>query len=110
MANAKLSLDDLVRGKTGREVSKLMNVHVPSAVLERIGALAEKLRTSRTRVVIAILNEGLDTADKELQGWKPPPKVVISKARRCSVPGCEREKVAKGRCMAHYQAQRRAKG
>lgn len=108
MPNAKLRLDDLVsRGKTGLEVSKLMTVHVPSALLERISALAEKLRVTKTEVVIAILNEGLDTSDKELKGWKPPPKVVVPKARRCMMPGCDREKTAKGRCMAHYQAERR---
>jgi hypothetical protein len=111
MPNPKLRLDDLVsRGKTGREVSKLMSVKLPTALLERIAAVAEKMRVKKTEVVIAILNEGLDTADTELKGWKPPPKVVVPKARRCMMPGCDREKTAKGRCMAHYQAQRRAKG
>lgn len=109
MANAKLSLDDLVsRGKTGREVTKLMNVKVPSSLLERLDVLSKKLRVKKTEVVVAILNEGLDTADHELKGWKAPPKPVIPKARRCTVSGCEREKTAKGLCPAHYQAQRRA--
>lgn len=108
MSNAKLRLDDLVsRGATGREVSKLMNVKVPTALVARLDALADKLRTSKTEVVIAILNEGLDKADSDLKGWKAPPKMVIPKGRRCSVPGCEREKVAKGICATHYQAQRR---
>lgn len=44
----------------------------------------------------AILNEGLDAADTELKGWKPLPKIVIPKERRCTVPGCEQEKIAKG--------------
>lgn len=109
MPNAKLGLDDLItRRNTGPVVTKLMNVKVPTALLARIGALAERLRVKKTEVVIAILNEGLDTADTELKGWKPPPKIVIPKARRCTVPGCEREKVAKGICATHYQAQRRA--
>jgi hypothetical protein len=109
MSKENLRLDDLVsRGQTGRETTTLMNVKVPSAILERLAAVAEKLRTSKTEVVIAILNEGLDTADKELKGWKAPPKIVIPKGRRCTVPGCEREKVAKGICATHYQAQRRA--
>jgi hypothetical protein len=109
MPNAQLGLDDLVRrGKTGQEATKLMNVKVPSALLERIGAVASKLRTSKTEVVIAILNEGLDTADTELKGWKPPPKIVVPKERRCTMKGCEREKVAKGLCATHYQAKRRA--
>jgi hypothetical protein len=61
MPNTKLRLDDLVsRGKTGRETTKLLNVKVPTALLERIGALANKLRVKKTEVVIAILNEGLE--------------------------------------------------
>ena len=109
MPNAGLGLDDLVsRGKTGRETTTLMNVKVPRGIPERIAAAADQLRTSKTEVVIAILNEGLDRADTELKGWKAPPKPVIPKARRCTVPGCEREKVAKGLCATHYQAQRRA--
>jgi len=111
MGNAKLRLDDLVsRGAAGRETTKLMNVKVPGEILERIAALAGKLRTSKTEVVVAILNEGLDAADKELKGWKAPPRPVIPRDRRCTVAGCEREKVAKGLCATHYQAQRRAKG
>jgi hypothetical protein len=111
MPNAKLRLDDLVsRGKTGSEVFRMMAVMVPTALLERISAVAKKMRVTKTEVVITILNEGLDTADKELKGWKPPPKIVIPKERRCTVSGCDREKTAKGLCVAHYQAQRRAKG
>ena len=111
MSNPKLRLDDLVnRGATGREVSKLMNVKLPTALAARLDALARKLRTSKTEVAIAILNEGLDKADTELKGWRPPPKIVIPKERRCTVSGCEREKVAKGLCATHYQARRRAHG
>jgi hypothetical protein len=110
MRTSKLALNDLVsRGTTGREVSRMMNVKLPVPLLERIGGLAAKLRASKTELVIAILNEGLDSADKELKGWKAPPKPVIPKERRCSVAGCERERVAKGVCVTHYQAQRRAK-
>ena len=109
MSNPTLRLDDLAnRGKTGAEATKLMNVKVPTALLERIGALAKMMRVTKTEVVIAILNEGLNTADTQLKGWKAPPMPVIPKNRRCTVAGCAREKVAKDRCMAHYQAQRRA--
>ena len=111
MANPRLRLDDLVvRGHQGREESKLMNVKVPTGLLERLHGVAKKLGTSKTEVVVAILNEGLDTADQELKGWKAPPKPVIPKERRCSVKECDREKVAKGLCATHYQAQRRAAG
>jgi hypothetical protein len=111
MQNSKIRLDDLVnRGQAGPEATRLMNVKVPTALLARLGALAATLRAKKTDVVVAILNEGLDAADIELKGWKPPPKPVIAKARRCTVNGCERERTAKGLCMAHYVAQRRARG
>jgi hypothetical protein len=109
MRNPHLRLDDLVtREKRGQEDTTLMNVKVPSALLDRIAAVATKLRTSKTEVVIAILNEGLEITDSELKGWKPPPQIVIPKERRCSIKDCGREKVAKGLCATHYQAQRRA--
>lgn len=109
MRNPNLRLDDLVtRGRKGNETSKLMNVKVPTDVLARLDSVAKRLGTSKTEVVIAILNEGLDTAERELRGWKAPPKPVVPTARRCTVKGCEREKVAKGLCATHYQAQRRA--
>ena len=109
MANPKLRLDDLVaRSQHGHEESKPMTVKVPTALLARLGDVAKKLGTSKTEVVVAILNEGLDTADHELKGWKAPPKPVVPKARRCKIKDCDREKVAKGLCATHYQAQRRA--
>ena len=109
MRNPNLRLDDLVtRGKRGREETKLMNVKVPANVLTRIDRVAANLGATKTEVVIVLLNEGLDKTDIELKGWKPPPKIVIPKERRCTMKGCEREKVAKGVCATHYQAQRRA--
>ena len=110
MGNPGLRIDDLViRGRKGREESKLMNVKVPAKVLGRIDRVAGHLGATKTEVVIAILNEGLDAAEQELRGWKAPPKPVVPKERRCTIKGCEREKVAKGLCATHYQAQRRAK-
>lgn len=109
MQNPDLRLDDLVtRGKRGREETKLMNVKVPANVLSRLDRTAKNLGASKTEVVIAILNEGLERAEVELKGWKAPPKPAIPKERRCTVKNCDREKVAKGLCATHYQAQRRA--
>ena len=109
MRNPQLRLDDLVsRGRLSREESKLMNVKVPENVLTRIDRVAENLGATKTEVVIAILNEGLDSAETVLKGWKPPPKPVIPKERRCTIKACDRERVAKGLCATHYQAQRRA--
>jgi len=104
-----MRLDDLVtRGKSGKEETKLMNVKVPSHVLSRIDRVASTLGATKTEVVIAILNEGLQTAESELKGWKPPPKPTIPASRRCQIKACDRERVAKGLCATHYQAQRRA--
>jgi hypothetical protein len=109
MKNPDIRLGDLVnRGRKGREETKLMNVKVPTTVLSRINRVAANLGATKTEVVIAILNEGLDSAEQELRGWRPPPKPVVPKERRCTKPGCEREKVAKGLCATHYQAYRRA--
>lgn len=108
MRNPHLRFNDLVsNGKKPREESKLMNVKVPSNVLARLDRVAAHLGATKTEVVIAILNEGLETAESELKGWKAPPKPVVPKDRRCTVKACERERVAKGLCATHYQAQRR---
>ena len=110
MRSPHLCLDDLVtRGRHGREETKLMNVKVPSNVLARIDRTAANLGATKTEVVIAILNEGLEQAERELKGWRPPPKPVVPKERRCTIKNCDREKVAKGLCATHYQAQRRAR-
>lgn len=109
MRDMQLKFGDLLdRGKRGREQTKLMNVKVPAHVLSRIDRVASNLGATKTEVVIAILNEGLEAAEKELKGYRPPPKPVVPKERRCSEKGCEREKVAKGLCATHYQAHRRA--
>lgn len=56
---ADLRLSDLERRKVP---SKLMNVKVPDNVSEGIDRVAEELGCSKTAVVIALLNEGLDAA------------------------------------------------
>lgn len=56
---ADLRLSDLERKKVP---SKLMNVKVPDNVSEGIDRVAEELGCSKTAVVIALLNEGLDVA------------------------------------------------
>ncbi len=111
MRDPNLRLTDLLhRGKKGRETTRLMNVKVPARVLKRIDQVAGNLGATKTEVVIAILNEGLEAAERELVGWKAPAKPIISKDRRCATKGCERERVAKGLCATCYQAARRAMG
>lgn len=72
---ADLRLSDLERKKMP---SKLMNVKVPDNVSEGIDRVAEELGCSKTAVVIALLNEGLDAAKATLParanrtGQRPP--------------------------------------
>jgi hypothetical protein len=82
-------------------------VKVPTVLLAPLDGVAKRLGTSKTKVVIAILNEGLDTADEEQKGRKAPAKPVVPKERRCTRKDCGRQKAAKGLCGAHYVAQRR---
>ena len=111
MRDPNLRLTDLLnRGKKGREQTKLMNVKVPATVLNRIDQVATNLGATKTEVVIAILNEGLESAEVELKTWKPPAKLTVPKDRRCATKGCEKERVAKGLCATCYQAARRAQG
>ena len=72
---ADLRLSDLERKKVP---SKLMNVKVPDNVSEGIDRVAEELGCSKTAVVIALLNEGLDAARAKVPpranrtGQRPP--------------------------------------
>ena len=100
-----LRLMDLRRRERGS--SKLMNVKIPAHVSEAIQRVARELGVSKTEVVIALLNEGLDVSVDTLKGWKPIKVVLPPPKRVCSVKGCGRAYVAKGFCANHYQAARR---
>ena len=104
---ADLRLTDLRRRDKG--TSKLMNVKIPTHVSDAIQKVARDLGASKTEVVIALLNEGLDKSDTVLKGWKRPKTVLPPPKRVCSVKGCGRAYVAKGYCANHYQAARRGK-
>ena len=90
-----------------RGVTKLMNIKVPTVVNEEIQRVARELKASKTDVVIALLNEGLDSASGALKGWKTPKVKLPPPKRTCTIRGCERAYVAKGYCATHYQAFRR---
>lgn len=100
-----LRLTDLRRRDRGK--SKLMNVKIPAHVSDSIQRVARALGASKTEVVIALLNEGLDVSVTELKGWKKPKNNIPPPKRVCSVRGCGRAYVAKGFCANHYQAARR---
>lgn len=53
-----------IRDLKGRvpTASRLMNVKVPTALWESIDRLAKELGASRTQVVLALLNAGLEIA------------------------------------------------
>ena len=58
-----LRLSDLkTRTPTG---SRLMNVKVPVDVITAIDRLAKQLNASKTSVVVALLNEALEVAQKK---------------------------------------------
>ena len=87
--------------------SRLMNVKIPAYVSEAIEMVATDLGASKTEVVVALLNEGLDAAASALKNWTPPKAGSRNRNRTCAVPGCKRPHVAKGYCGNHYQAARR---
>jgi hypothetical protein len=104
---SELRLRDLK--KREYSTSRLMNVKIPAYVSDAIQKVAADLGASKTEVVIALLNEGLEAAASTLKGLRLPPKPDAA-SRACSVDGCGRPYVAKGLCANHYQASRRGKG
>ena len=100
-----LRLTDLRR--RDRSTSRLMNVKIPMGLSDAIQRVAKDLGASKTEVVIALLNEGLDASTDELRGWKRPKVNLPPPKRVCSIRGCGRAYVAKGYCANHYQAARR---
>jgi hypothetical protein len=100
-----IRLTDLRQGDKAQ--SKLMNVRIPAHVSAAIHHVAKRLGVSKTEVVVALLNEGLEVTTDALKGWKRPKVVQPAPKRLCSVKGCGRAYVAKGFCANHYQATRR---
>lgn len=84
-----------------------MNVKIPAYVNNAIQRVADDLGASKTEVVVALLNEGLDAAGELVQGWAPRKSPGIAAKRGCRVRGCGRPHMAKGYCASHYQAVRR---
>lgn len=52
--------------------SRLMNVKIPAYVSDAIQKVASELGASKTEVVIALLNEGLEVAQGTLKGLQLP--------------------------------------
>jgi hypothetical protein len=96
-------------------------VKIPAEVNQKIQKVAEALKASKTEVVIALLNEGLDVSEGLVKGTRHAAvKVKAVKAAKasgarkgpaktCAAANCKRPAVAKGMCAKHYQADRRKK-
>ena len=112
-----LRLGDL-RGR-GQVASKLMNVKIPTEVNQKIQRVAEALKASKTEVVIALLNEGLDVSESLVKGARRGAVKALPVKERagrkaaakatCAAADCKSAAVAKGLCAKHYQADRRKK-
>jgi hypothetical protein len=83
---------DLRLADLGKEPapSKLMNVQIPAHVSEAIDSVARDLGCSKTSAVIALLNEGLDSAHVSLRGFRP--KSDASQRKRRGRPGRAKKK------------------
>jgi hypothetical protein len=105
--HAGIRLRDLKQRQRGS--SRLMNVKIPVYVSDAIERVARDLDASKTEVVIALLNEGIEASAAALKGWRPPKSHISPPGRVCTVAGCRQSSVAKGYCAAHYQAARRGR-
>ncbi len=62
MNRGQLRIADLKQRQPGN--TRLMNVKVPTPMSDAITALAKNLGTSKTEIVLALLNAGLERAGK----------------------------------------------
>ena len=58
----QLRLSDLLRTPTNQADRRLVNLKVPADTLRRVHQLARQLGVTKTAAVIAVLNEGLQSA------------------------------------------------
>ncbi len=65
---AGLRIADLKRRPVS--TSRLMNVKIPADLSDAIDHLAKEFGTSKTEVVVALLNTGLDVAATKLKGLR----------------------------------------
>jgi len=58
----QLRLSDLVRAPANSADRRLVNLKVPADILVRVHQLARRLGVTKTAAIVALLNEGLETA------------------------------------------------
>jgi len=71
----QLRLADLVREPPNPAERRLVNLKVPADVLVRVHQLARRLGVTKTAAIIALLNEGLQEANKRGVGRSAGHKV-----------------------------------
>lgn len=80
MMRSELRVRDLKQREfTG---SRLMNVKIPAYISDAIERVARDLGASKTEVVIALLNEGLDAASSALKDLRRAKARRMPKGRR----------------------------
>ena len=67
-ARSELRIADLKQRVPSR--TTLMNVKIPASIGDAIDRIAKELQLSKTEVVVALLNEGLEVAADRLKGLK----------------------------------------
>lgn len=67
-ARSELRIADLKQRVPSR--TTLMNVKIPASIGDAIDRIAKELQLSKTEVVVALLNEGLEVAADRLRGLK----------------------------------------
>ena len=60
----QLRLSDLLRAPSNAAERRLVNLKVPADTLRRVHQLAQRLGVTKTAAVIAVLNEGLQAAQR----------------------------------------------
>lgn len=79
---SELRLSDLKKREYSS--SRLMNVKIPAYVSDAIQKVADDLGASKTEVVIALLNEGLEVAMNSLKGLQLNKGIKAAVAKRSS--------------------------
>lgn len=64
----ELRLGDLYRQPVDPSATRLVNLKVPADLLARVHQIARRLRVTKSAAIIALLNEGLEVAEKRGAG------------------------------------------
>jgi len=90
MTRSDLSLKDLMGGRGSAEDTKLMNAKIPDTVMDGIQRVCRETGATKTNVVVALFNEGLDALRESDPGMarkldkmsKAPRERIVKRGRR----------------------------